>query len=170
MSQRKAALEALELLKNADDTQSEVSDDNDYENNDDYYFEEEMEIINIPFSENDDSDEGSDNEEPEEEETKIDKTSKNGTIWVRLNDGEETSLRKKISFNEKAGPASYATLNILLNILYNYVIANLLSLFLNENFSSSHNNYLERSRNAKLLHYLNRLKWTSFLDSPYMKT
>ncbi|RNA10718.1 hypothetical protein BpHYR1_022446, partial [Brachionus plicatilis] len=26
------------------------------------------------------------------------------------------------------------------------------------------------SRNAKLLHYLNRLKWTSFLDSPYMKT
>ena len=48
MSKRKAVLEALELLRNADDIQSEVSDGNDYENNNDYYFVE-TEILNQPI-------------------------------------------------------------------------------------------------------------------------
>ncbi|RNA35491.1 piggyBac transposable element-derived 3-like [Brachionus plicatilis] len=106
MSRRKAALQDLELLRNTDDARSEVSDDNDndYEDND---FKEEMETLKTEY----DSDEDSDNIEPGEE-TTIDKTSKNGTIWVRLDDGEETNLKKKLNFNEKVGPTSYAARHI----------------------------------------------------------
>ncbi|RNA19597.1 hypothetical protein BpHYR1_031271 [Brachionus plicatilis] len=59
---------------------------NDFDND----FEEEMETSNQSNTEYD-SDEDPDHEQPE-------KTLKNGTIWVRLNDGKETSLRKKINF------------------------------------------------------------------------
>ncbi|RNA05307.1 hypothetical protein BpHYR1_035699 [Brachionus plicatilis] len=60
MSRRKAASQALELLRNADDTQSVASDDDD---NDDFDndFEDEMETTNQPKAEYD-SDENSDNE------------------------------------------------------------------------------------------------------------
>ncbi|RMZ93670.1 hypothetical protein BpHYR1_032730, partial [Brachionus plicatilis] len=46
-----------------------------------------MKIKNQPNAEYD-SDEDSDNEETEE--TNIDKTSKNGTMWIRLKDREDT--------------------------------------------------------------------------------
>ncbi|RNA24163.1 hypothetical protein BpHYR1_040120, partial [Brachionus plicatilis] len=94
----KVALQALKLLRNADDIQSGASDydDNGIEVNDDFIndFEDEMETTNQPNAEYD-LDEDSDNEETEDEEepeeTYIDKTSKNGTIWTRLKEKEETS-------------------------------------------------------------------------------
>ncbi|RNA06169.1 hypothetical protein BpHYR1_031687 [Brachionus plicatilis] len=80
--------------KNADDTQSVAFDDDDND------YEDKMETTNQLNAEYD-SDEDLDNEETEDEEqteeTNIDKTSKNGTIWIRLKDREETSLRKKIN-------------------------------------------------------------------------
>ncbi|RNA06461.1 hypothetical protein BpHYR1_000392 [Brachionus plicatilis] len=42
----------------------------------------------------------------------LDKTSKSNVIWTRLKDGEETSVRKKISFDQKPGPTSYAARQI----------------------------------------------------------
>ena len=46
------------------------------------------------------------------EDQNIDKTSKIGVIWTKLKNGEDLSVRKKIYFNEKPGPTSYATRNI----------------------------------------------------------
>ncbi|RNA27479.1 hypothetical protein BpHYR1_033784 [Brachionus plicatilis] len=42
----------------------------------------------------------------------LDKTRKIVVVWTKLKNGEDLSLRKKINFNEKPGPTSYATRNI----------------------------------------------------------
>ncbi|CAF0911108.1 unnamed protein product, partial [Brachionus calyciflorus] len=42
----------------------------------------------------------------------LDKTSKSNIIWTRLKVGEATSVRKKISFDQKPGPTSYAARQI----------------------------------------------------------
>ncbi|RNA27674.1 hypothetical protein BpHYR1_013293 [Brachionus plicatilis] len=46
------------------------------------------------------------------EDQNLDKTSKLGVVWTKLKNGEDLSLRKKINFNEKPGPISYASSNI----------------------------------------------------------
>ena len=42
----------------------------------------------------------------------LNKTRKSNVIWTRLKDGEETSVRKIICFDQKPGPTSYAARQI----------------------------------------------------------
>lgn len=128
MSVRMSAKKALESLRNADDTQSVTSDqsDNDFVDDDD--FDDETDDDDFEVDSSDDLCDEEDDDlnrrieesieaviekalEGHETDPNLDKTSKNGTIWTRLNNYEETKLRKKIKFNEKVGPTTYASRN-----------------------------------------------------------
>ncbi|CAF0987998.1 unnamed protein product, partial [Brachionus calyciflorus] len=130
MPTRLSAKKALEFLRNADDTQSVTSDQNDddfadvddSEDNSDNEFE--------VCSDGDDDVENDDDEDDEVErhidesiesviqnaiqidfDSNLDKSSRSGVIWTVLKNFEETKIRKKITYNEKAGPTTYAARN-----------------------------------------------------------
>lgn len=123
MPKRASALRALELLNNVDDVESGSSDDSDFDFDDDD-FESEKESIDSENSSDDKSEVNCDNEIDDQVESGTDqvdalgqsknedKTSKAGVIWTLLNDGEETTVRKRINFHEKTRPTRYAATRV----------------------------------------------------------
>ncbi|CAF1049957.1 unnamed protein product [Brachionus calyciflorus] len=90
MPKRASALRALEFLRNANDAESDASDqsDCDFDKNDfDYSTDDEAEV---------------------EYEVNIVELIYSGVIWTKLKDGDETSIRKRIVVHDKTGPTSYA--------------------------------------------------------------
>lgn len=116
MPKRTSALRALEQLTKANDADSDASGDSDYKNED---FDSEVDYVESDDSTNDESDNQSDvdidsfecangDQQTSGQSGNEDKTSKSGVIWNKMNDSDETKIRKRIFFNEKAGPTSYA--------------------------------------------------------------
>lgn len=122
MSRRQLVLKAcheLKKYKNCNNLESGSSDDEINKEN-----ESENVIFNSSDDEEDDIneiyqhiDEAIDSliqniNDPDKLDPNIDGTSKSNVIWTRLKDGEETRMRKKINFEQKPGPTSYATRHI----------------------------------------------------------
>ncbi|RNA19779.1 hypothetical protein BpHYR1_048873 [Brachionus plicatilis] len=95
-----------EEINNENETQEEYSDKvifNSSEDQEDYFDEIYQHIdealVSVIQNIND----------PDKVDPNLARTRKSNVIWTGLKDGEETSMRKKINFEQKAGPTSYAT-------------------------------------------------------------
>ena len=116
---RASALRALNLLVNANDAESGGSDESDVDfdledlDSEDEYLVSDYSSDDECESEFDEPIEcSSDQQPPSGQSTNLDKTSKAGVHWTKLDDGDETCIRKRIVFNEKSGPTSFAASRI----------------------------------------------------------
>ncbi|RMZ95679.1 piggyBac transposable element-derived 3-like [Brachionus plicatilis] len=114
-----SALRALNLLVNANDAESGGSDESDVDfdledlDSEDEYLVSDYSSDDECESEFDEPIEcSSDQQPPSGQSRNLDKTSKAGVHWTKLDDGDETGIRKRIVFNEKSGPTSFAASRI----------------------------------------------------------
>lgn len=161
MSKRQAAIKAQELLekfRNCDGVDSETDEEGIDEENES---ENELEETVSPYSDSSDNDSDDGNELVNQhideaiqsviqdandyDDPNLDKTSKSNIIWTRLKNGEETSLRKKIVFDEcktKPGLTTYATRRIdqtklsAFFLIFDMTMINLMLKFTNINAAS----------------------------------
>ena len=101
------SLTCLVQVTKANDADSDPSGESD---NDEDTFESETYLLKLSDSTNDESDDETNvevsfdfsNGEPQTsgQPLEIDKTSESSVIWEKINDGDETKIRKRISFNE----------------------------------------------------------------------
>ncbi|CAF0718698.1 unnamed protein product [Brachionus calyciflorus] len=111
MTRRVSAQKALEIMRNADKTQSVYSDEEDRDFEDREYNEEDSEPEILIDCEEFDGHFVSDDENDDDVRVTFKRLLKT-QFNVSLKNNEETTIRKKIDFNEKVGPTSYAARQI----------------------------------------------------------